>query len=278
MEERNTILVPWDFSQVAEYALAHAVQYAETLTADITLLNVVKKEKDVVEATNKLNTVAEVASKKYNKKPSVVVKVGSIFKTITEAANDMDAAIVVMGTHGMKGMQKFTGSWALKVIVDTQAPFVVVQAPPIHKEVNNVVFPIDFRAESKEKLAWAYYLAKNFNTKIHICKPEIKDEFMVKKVRSNLLFAKKYLDERNIDYDITTVEGTDDFAEATIKFGKNVNTDLILILTTKNITLQDYILGADEQKIIANNAKIPVMCVNPAPSTGGLSSFSTLGG
>ena len=39
--------------------------------------------------------------------------------------------------------------------------------------------------------------------------------------------------------------------------------DLIMILTTKNINIQDYVLGADEQKIIANPFKIPVMCINP---------------
>jgi hypothetical protein len=38
---------------------------------------------------------------------------------------------------------------------------------------------------------------------------------------------------------------------------------MIVVLTTKNINFQDYVLGADEQKIIANSAKIPVMCVNP---------------
>ena len=34
-------------------------------------------------------------------------------------------------------------------------------------------------------------------------------------------------------------------------------------MTTKNIRFQDYVLGASEQQIIANEAKIPVMCVNP---------------
>ena len=39
--------------------------------------------------------------------------------------------------------------------------------------------------------------------------------------------------------------------------------DLILITTTKNINIADYVLGAQEQAIIANSSKIPVMCVNP---------------
>ena len=47
-----------------------------------------------------------------------------------------------MGTHGMKGMQKLTGSWALKVIVKSKVPFIVVQDPPADQErYHNIVFP-----------------------------------------------------------------------------------------------------------------------------------------
>jgi len=273
MEETTTVLVPWDFTQVAEFALEHAIHFSKKLNCGITLLHVVKKDKEIEAASEKLNSLAEVAEKKYKIKPSIVIREGNIFKTITEVSDELNAELVIMGTHGMKGMQKFTGSWALKVIVGTKAPFVVVQDSPKRDEIKNVVFPIDFRAESKEKLACAYYLAKYYGVKVHICKPEITDELIVRKTRANLIFAKKYLDERNINYDITTVEGTDDFADATIKYAQEVDTDLILILTTKHITLQDYILGADEQKIIANRAKIPVMCVNPRPDLRRLGGF-----
>jgi len=128
MKEKGTVLVPWDFSQIAEYALAHSALYAEVLGTEITLVHVVKKEKEVVEATNKLNTVATVTTKKYNIKTNVIVREGSIFNTITNVAEEVNAQLCVMGTHGMKGLQKFTGSWALKVIVDTKVPFIVVQS------------------------------------------------------------------------------------------------------------------------------------------------------
>jgi nucleotide-binding universal stress UspA family protein len=45
---------------------------------------------------------------------AVVVREGSIFTAISEVVEEFDATLVIMGTHGMKGMQKFTGSWALK--------------------------------------------------------------------------------------------------------------------------------------------------------------------
>jgi len=262
-ENKSTIVVPWDFSQVAEYALEHAVKFSNIIGSSITLLNVVKNSSEIEEVEKKLETVADVAHKKFKIKPQFIVKEGNIFSTITEVANEQDAELVIMGTHGIKGMQKFTGSWALKVIAGTKIPFVVVQAPPSSKPLENIVFPINFKTEDKEKLAWAYYLSKLYKTRIRICKPDVSDSLLKKKITQNLIFTKKYLDDRNIDYDITTVEGIETLSDATLKFAKKIESDLILIVTTKEPTLQDFILGADEQKIIANKEKIPVMCVNP---------------
>ena len=262
-EKKGIILVPWDFSQMAEYALEHAVKFSGIKGNPITLLHVVKSSKEMLEAEKKLETVADVTSKKFNVTPNFVVKEGNIFSTITEIANSEGAELVIMGTHGIKGMQRFTGSWALKVIAGTNVPFVVVQAPPQNKPIENIVFPINFKTEDKEKLAWANYLSKLYKTKIRICKPDVTDSLLKRKITQNLVFSRKYLDERGINYDITTVEGTESLSEATIKFAKKIETDLILIVTTKEPTLQDFILGADEQKIIANKDKIPVMCVNP---------------
>jgi hypothetical protein len=55
-------------------------------------------------------------------------------------------------------------------------------------------------------------------------------------------------------------------AKHTIDFSHKINADLILIMTTKNITMADYVLGAAEQYIIANSSKIPVCCINPKAS------------
>ncbi|MEN9444124.1 MAG: hypothetical protein RIS47_1014, partial [Bacteroidota bacterium] len=120
MSSENTIIVPWDFSQVAEYALQHAIKIAKLTDGEIHLLHVVKKDKEEVSAISKLNAIADEVHGKYGIRPSIVVREGSIFKVISDTANDLEATLLVMGTHGMKGMQKFTGSWALKVIAGTR--------------------------------------------------------------------------------------------------------------------------------------------------------------
>ncbi len=260
----TTIIVPWDFTQVAEYALEHALKFAELIESKIILLHIVKKDKEIEEAQEKLKKfVAELAIK-HKVEADCVIRVGTIFKTITEVSTEMNARMVIMGTHGIKGMQKYTGSWALKVIEGTEAPFVVVQTSPMHAQIKKIVFPINFKTENREKLRWANYLSKFYHTTLHLCKVDnYSDELLRRKAKSNFVFAKNYLIENNIDFEIHTLEGKRGFAEETIDFAKEIEADLILIMTTKDLSFSDYILGAEEQKIIANEARIPVMCVNP---------------
>lgn len=65
-----------------------------------------------------------------------------------------------------------------------------------------------------------------------------------------------------VDYEIVKLEGSNVTEEA-VKYSKKIDADLIMISTTRNISFQDYVLGASEQKIIVNKEKIPVMCINP---------------
>ncbi len=264
MERQNSpITIPWDFTPLAEYALQHAIHFGKIIDSDIVLVHIVKNKKDVEEAQLKMDESVSQIQKKYNIRPLVNIQVGNIFKTINEVSDTVTSPFVIMGTHGMKGMQKFTGSWALKVIAGSKAPFVVVQAPPQSPEYKNIVFPVDFKIENKEKLKWVAYMSKLYKTRIEVCKPNVGDSIVKKRTTANLLFAKKFLDEREIEYEISTVDGEGSFAEETIKFAERKKADLIIIMTTKRISFQDYVLGADEQYIIANEAKVPVMCVNP---------------
>lgn len=264
-EGKKNIVVTWDFTEMSEFAIAHAIGYSKQLTSDIVLLHIVKKETEIQEAETKLKQDAERINKNYGIQPKVQVVLGDIFHSIGDYTSDTanKVNLVVMGTHGMRGMQKITGSWALKVIASSNVPFVVVQDMPQDKKLTDLVCPIDIKAENKEKLVWAIYMAQFFGLKIHIYKEAIGDKYYQKKVNNNLTFAKKYLTRYNIAYEIHTAEEKGRFEQQLIDFASKINTDLILVITTKNIGFADYVFGASEQIIIANNAKVPIMCVNP---------------
>jgi nucleotide-binding universal stress UspA family protein len=260
----HIILIPWDFTPVAECALKHAFKFAERAKSKkIVLLHIIKTEKDYDEAFQKLSKVANDYQGVNKLDIEPIVRKGSIFTTIGEVTSEIESELVVMGTHGLRGMQKLTGSWALKVIVSSKAPFVVVQEPPKEDKLKHIVFPIDFKRENKEKLNWASYLNSHFSPKFHIVKPNTTDVGFIKKIKANMMFSREFMDCKGIDYEINMMEGKKSFAVETIDFAKDINADLILIISTKNIGIADYVLGASEQYIIANSAKIPVMVVNP---------------
>jgi len=262
--QNKPIIVPWDFSELSEFAMQHAQKLAKAISADIILVHIVKKESEIEDATKKLEVSTTEQERKYGLKPKFVVREGTIFTAISEVIAENDASFAVMGTHGVKGMQKFTGSWALKVIVDSKAPFIVVQAPPSETgQFDHVIFPVDFKFTEKEKLIWADYLSKISTPKFHVCYLNSADSGIRKKVQSNAVFAQKYLSERGIDFEVVKLEGKGSLADEAVTYAKEIGASMILISTTKNISFQDYVLGADEQKIIANKEKIPVMCVNP---------------
>ena len=275
-ESKKLIVVPWDFTQVAEYALAHAVKISRMVGNNICLLHIINKGINLAEEKGthqKLQRIIEENSAKYNVVITWATVKGSIFTSIADFANDKDASLVVMGTHGRKGMQKVTGSWALKVIVKSKVPFIVVQEPPADQErYHNIVFPIDFRAENKEKMKMAIFMGKYFDSKVHLLVTKTGDAMLAKKTKINLNFGIKYLIQNNIEYEIhETPKGNS--AQQTLDFAASINADLILIVTTKNISFADYVIGASEQYMIANSSKIPVCCVNPMASFASVSQF-----
>ena len=266
-KNRNTLIVTWDNTEMCENALLHALRIARHLDNQIRLVHIVEhpgSKMHMDEITLEFQKQVEESSRKHDFDLQGVVLTGSIFKEIASYANESDALIVIMGTHGIKGIQRFTGSHALKVIVGSTVTFLVIQEKPATDErYDSIVFPIDFRAENKEKLQWAIYLGKYFDSKVYLFKAPKKDKGLNRKVNINLTFAVKFLIQNNLDYEIHTAKQSSTFARETIELAEEKNADLILITTTKNINIADYMLGADEQQIIANTSKIPVMCVNP---------------
>lgn len=262
----KTILVTWDFSPAAINALKHAVKMGKILVNNVTLFHVIKDDEGLSEAEKKLQEACVKYTTEFGLEVHYVLKTGSIFDEISDFASEEENNInfVILGTHGIKGSQKLFGSKALRVISGSKVPFLVVHREPDNKErFTDIVFPIDYKSENKEKLQWAIFLGKYLNSKIHLLKSPSKDKTLQKKVNVNLNFAIRFLIQNNIEYEIHTALEGKNFMKETLAFAKSINGDLILITTTKHMTKLDLMFSAKEQYLIANEDGIPVMCINP---------------
>lgn len=260
------IIVPWDFSQVAENAFQHAVHISKALNREILLLHIVHDEKDKDMKKGELEASTEKLGNEYGKKPHYKVVSGSIFHAIGETAKELKAEMIIMGTHGMKGAQKLFGSKALKVVVSSRIPFLVVQDKPAKETIDTILLPIDFKRENKEKANWIYYLARNFGAKFIILKSKAKDKGFKRKTLSNIKYIESFLKGHDVEYEIVTSSGKQSFKKEIVTFAKEHSADLVLIMATRDIRWIDYMLGAPEQYILANHENLSVMCMNPKPA------------
>lgn len=258
------ILVPTDFTPVGDSAVAYATRLASILHAKVMLLHVVAKEKDTAMAKGALE--AQVARlQKEGIDTGSIVEVGNIFDDIGKVASRVEARLIVMGTHGVKGMQHVLGSKALKVITNSDVPFIVVQKKPM-KEVGfkHIVIPVDFNQEVKQSIKYAWEIGKYFHAKIHIVYVKEKDPFIAAKIERNIPYAQELLEENKVEYEITGLEKKD-FTRDVIQFAGSIDADLITIINNHE-NIFTYFGGSFEQSIIANGNEMPVLVINQVAS------------
>ncbi|MBA3898963.1 MAG: universal stress protein [Bacteroidetes bacterium] len=260
---KKNILVPTDFTKVAECALGHAQVMAKNLDAEITLLHVVGKQSEVEEAKGKLKQIAQKASQESGININILARVGNIFDDIGDVASEIGALLIIMGTHGLRGLQYITGSHAHKVITHSTVPFVVVQEKGIKSGYDEIVLPLSFDKETKQKMKLTVEIAKSFKSKVFIITPKEDDEFLNNTIKRNLAFAKNYLAENRVPYEVKVAE-KGNFAKQIIKYAVLVEADLIAIVNSNEPSLLPELFGGSkEQQMLTNEPQIPVLCVNP---------------
>ena len=266
----KTVLVPTDFTQVARVALEHGVKTAQVIGGGVTLLHVVSDASEVEGAKQKLEKEAEWVQKSdANVEVKSIVRIGNIFDDIGDAASEISAELIFMGTHGATGWQKIIGSRALKVITHSEVPFIVVQTKGIKSTgYDDIVVPLDLHKETKQKLEVVANMAKYFSSKVHLITPKESDEYLSNQLERNLYFAKNYLGERDIDF-TTKVAERGDFDDQIIKHAEEVDADLICIMNLqKNSLMGMGLLGSNyEQQLMTNDSHIPVLIVNPVQTS-----------
>lgn len=264
--EKKKLIVPYDFSEVADSAAEHALVTANVVNAEVHILHVVSKKDDIKAAKDKLEKEVE-RIKGASKAPDVAVvnhvRVGNIFDDIAEFAMEIGAELIFMGTHGATGWQHITGSHALKVVTNSPTPFIIVQEDKINESgYDDIVVPLDLHKETKQKLTLVANMAKYFNSRVHVVIPDETDEFLKHTVKANIIFANKFFGERGIEV-TTTLAPVAGFDKEVVKHAVKVSADLIAIMNLSKNALFGAIGSNHEQYMITNDAKIPVLLVNP---------------
>lgn len=245
---KKGIFVPWDFTDKTNAAIRHALMMAKGMEKEITLLHIVDKDKHIPEAEVKLKESLQSVKDKYNVEVNYLIKSGNLFKMISKTAQEHDASIIVMGMH--------SGKRAIKVIVGSKVPFLLIQDEPKRDSIKDIVVPIDTDEKNRVQMNWVTYLAKYFNSNINIIKPFIEKNSKNLLMKKNMQFARMVLDSKNVVYGIRTAKREMKFDHAINKFAEEIEADMIFVMSYK---FKKLIKWMEKEDI-----RIPIICINPA--------------
>jgi nucleotide-binding universal stress UspA family protein len=146
MNPPTNILVPIDFSDYSEQALDYAVGLATKLDAKVHLLNAIPIpalgvpelgvavtatmiDNLVAENQRALERLAEARRKRANI-GSVIIRTGDARDVILHACEELGIDLIVMGTHGRRGVSRaLLGSVAEMIVRTAKCPVLTLHRP-----------------------------------------------------------------------------------------------------------------------------------------------------
>jgi nucleotide-binding universal stress UspA family protein len=188
MIEMRRVLCPVDFSETSRHALEHALAVARWYEARVTVLHVIHPllvlDPPVlfVEASREPE-LADVGSMHVRLRQwldaanapgdvDIAVDEGNPVGRILRHAASLPADLIVMGTHGRSGFDRFAmGSVAEKVLRKAGCPVVTVPPPAIATSVvpfKRILCPVDFSESSLASLRFAFSLAKESDARLTV--------------------------------------------------------------------------------------------------------------
>jgi len=257
---KNLYIVPYDFSGVADKALQYALHIGKHVDTEIRIVHLAKDKAKGMVKVRLLNDVKNKLTIPAGVEVTTLVRVGDIFTDIGKIAKKEHAQLIVMGTHGSKGMQWLFGSYAMKILQSADCPFLIVQKNTEIEEISGLVVAIDQTKESMQIVSTAGDMSNIMKCKVNVIAEKQTDQILNTRIQNRVGIIKKEYEERGIDANIEFVAKNGKYNRKVIKYAKQNDIGLIAIAFHSESLFPVFDTFA--QKIITNKPAIPVLIVN----------------
>lgn len=265
----KTILIPTDFSRVCNNAINHGAEIARNIDARLVILHVINSDSIGFLSKNNLDSdyidqqlleIKEQLEESYKIVVQTMKKEGKLFHVISNVSNEVFADLVVIGTHGKTGIQKITGSHAMKLIHALEIPVLVVQKRTFGMGYRKIVFPINVATHYDVKIDWTIFIAGAFRSEVLIYTMKTEDEKVKLALDKLVQNIAQTFDAHHIPHKIEQAQKISGFASQINDYAVSNSADLIMIKVDNDEFEPSFILGALEEKMIFNSSQIPVFC------------------
>ncbi len=270
------IVVGVDFSDCSMNALEHAVIIARKARAGIIMVwaNHLDYSKEIfsVEPDHIRTEVQERFTKlvdKYSPQLAEGTKIdfrmekGKVYKVICQVAQEENAFLLVVGTHGSSGFEEFwIGSNANRIVSASKLPIITIRAGvDSNKNLKIIVMPLDSTKITRQKLPITALLAKYFDAEIHILGVYTSTAENIRyRIKNYVAQSETYLKENNIQYRTVFLDANN-ITDTVLDYAQKENANLISIMTEQETTTANLWIGPYAAQMV-NHSPIPVLSVH----------------
>jgi len=260
-----------DFTKAAENALISALNLAKKDNGKVTVLHVLESNgSDLIKkAEEKIVALRSSINGSFHYK----IIVGKLLKIIDKLIDELHIDYVVLGTHGVIGIQKVLGSNALKLVNSTKKPFLITQVGKTLDQINNIVLPFSFSSESIQIGKVVAMLATTYNAKVHLVGYRDNDEWLKNDMVRNQAIIKGAFKAQNANFEIVKLQRKGSFEKQLLEFAESIDADLIAagyFNGSRLIIRKNFV-----RDMISNKLKIPVLTLN-AESLKNIGNFGSI--
>lgn len=268
----KSIIVGTDFSEGSYAALELAVDVANRMQCDI-LLVWVRREKmlftgeqlDMLTnlAKDKLKALCDRYAPKMTagRIHSRIIN-GKVSAAIAEVAKRELAPLIIIGTNGASGFEKYViGSQAARIVQDSPCPVLTMrQGFDFHKRLERIVVPLRVNANSRQKVPPAASMAKIFGSEVHILGLlDLKEEESA--LRTYINQSTDFLEREGVPYHFE-IRTYSTYSDTVLNYADEIKADLVIINTEQDRVISQLFLGTNAQQIV-HKSQIPVLCIHP---------------
>jgi len=268
----NKIIVPIDFSEYSLFALETAAILAKRNNAEVLALHMLEIDKGRLTDSNNAQDeqvvfFLKLAERKFEEflekdflegiHVTPIVKHFKVFSEVSDVAEEFDADMIVMGSHGSSGLSEiFVGSNTEKVVRHSEIPVLVVKHKPSKLNFDTVVFACDF----SEKMVEPYLKANKMFNNMKLLYVNVPGEGFRSSSETDTIvadFLKKA--DGNLDK-LNDVHYTADYSieKGILNSANLLGADLIAIPTHGRKGIAHFFSGSVSEDV-ANHANLPVL-------------------
>ena len=257
----NSILVPIDSTEQTMIALSQSYNLARLTNSKIVLLGV-DEGNNASSFKKKLDELAKVASQKSGQPVEITIREGNVYEEINKVADVLNPIFVMIGLSTQIGLNKIMSKNAFKMVRESKHPVITIRGKVHRDGCKTILLPVDLSKETREKVSKAVELAKLFNADIRVISILTQnDEDTENKLISYSNQVWKFIKEKGIRCTINTLRGKD-IPKMIQDYGREVDADLVLIMSKAELSLKELFLGTVAQRIISES-DIPVLSFRP---------------